>query len=84
MVYENQDPRENYILAKLPWFDCEVISEWLEPINFEIGESLAQAGQPMEDFMFITKGIVSLSSTTSLGESVEVAIVGREVLLVFV
>lgn len=68
----------NNILARLPYHEYQLLASWLEPVTFMAGDVVSFAGRPMDTFYFVTEGIVSLSSATSHGESIEIAMVGSE------
>ena len=68
----------NSILSCIPREEYELIEPWLEPVKIETGTVIVLSGQPLEYFYFITSGIVSLTASTSDGESIEVAMIGNE------
>lgn len=78
MVHRKVAATNNSILARLPQSEYQILASWLEPMVFKSGDVFSFAGRPMENFYFVTDGIVSLSSTTSHGESMEIAMVDSE------
>lgn len=74
-------PVRNGLLAQLANADRKVYDEVLadlEPIPLERGALLGAARERAEWVYFVDSGIVSLVASTSSGQSVEVAVVGRE------
>lgn len=70
--------KKNKILACLPNDEIEQIKPYLEPIALDDEDVLVLAGNEMSHFYFISSGVVSLSSETNMGQSIEVAMVGNE------
>lgn len=74
-------PVRNGLLAQLANANRKVYDEVLadlEPIPLERGALLGAARERAEWVYFVDSGIVSLVASTSSGQSVEVAVVGRE------
>jgi CRP-like cAMP-binding protein len=68
----------NRILASLSPSQLERISEHLEKVHLETGEVVYAAGDIFRHAYFPITGFLSLVSTTTTGDSVEVAMVGTE------
>lgn len=71
----------NSLLQGLARSDADVFSRFfqeLQPISLERNAVIGPARLPTEWVYFIESGIVSLVASTSAGNSVEVAVVGRE------
>lgn len=68
----------NRLLAALPREEINRLHSSPGPIRMASEETLYEAGDRLDFAYFITSGAVSLLSTTSHGESMEVAMVGRE------
>lgn len=71
----------NRIVASLPREEYERLSPHLEPVRFEKGQLIHHAGDKIQHAHFVETGMLSMLSTTSRGEVVEVAMVGNEGLL---
>lgn len=68
----------NRILAALPHTELERLSEHCEKVHLEKGQIVYAAGDTVRHAYFPVKGLLSLVSTTEIGDSVEVAMVGAE------
>lgn len=78
VVPEKQEDVKNLLLKSLPASVYEKLKKYLIPVKLELGEVLCYPGQPLQKVWFITKGVASLISTTSNGNSIEVGMVGNE------
>jgi len=77
----NVDSNQNHLLKKLAAVDPDVYKRFvreLEPMPLERGALLTKARQRTKWVYFVDSGIVSLVAGTHHGQSLEVAIVGRE------
>jgi CRP-like cAMP-binding protein len=68
----------NWILRDLSEAELAVLLPHLHLVRLEVGEIIADAGQPVEFVYFPSTAVLSLMGTTEAGASVEVAVVGRE------
>ncbi len=71
-------PAQNYLLAALPRHEYELLAPRLETVHFPKGKVLFEPNDPVRYAYFPHAGIVSLLSFTMEGETMEVAMVGRE------
>jgi len=71
-------PTENRLLAALPRSEYERVVPHLERVSLPQGKILFEAGDLVRHAYFPTDGVVSLLSITEDGETVEVAMVGKE------
>lgn len=69
---------ENELLAAMPRLEFERLRPHLELVQLPHGKVLTEAGDEVRHTYFITSGMVSLLAITKEGETVEVAMVGRE------
>jgi len=69
---------ENRFLSVLPRDTLEQLLPYAEVVQFERGDLVLAAGQPIDKCYFPTGGMISLLLTMSGGDQVEVAYVGRE------
>lgn len=69
---------ENRLLAALPRGEYERLAPHLERVHLPQGKVLSEAGDRLRHAYFPCGGIVSLLSLTEEGETIEVALVGRE------
>jgi CRP-like cAMP-binding protein len=69
---------ENKLLSAMPRLEFERLRSHLELVNLPHGKVLTEAGDTVRHTYFITDGMISLIATTKEGQSVEVAMVGRE------
>src|SRR5687767_5153721 len=77
----NVDSNQNHLLKKLAAVDPDVYKRFvreLEPMPLERGALLTKARQRTKWVYFVESGIISLVAGTRHGQSLEVAIVGRE------
>ncbi len=75
---DNQMDVRNRLLRSLPPNDYERLKPHLQAVKLELGEVLCEAGMPLPYAWFVTKGIASLVSTTTDGNTIEVGMVGNE------
>jgi CRP-like cAMP-binding protein len=68
----------NQILAMLPREEVERLERHLESVALVHGQLLEDAGEPASHLYFVTDGAISTVGPTHGGESVEVALTGRE------
>jgi CRP-like cAMP-binding protein len=68
----------NKILRALPQYEFSRLVEHLERVSLEKGESLYIAGDTIRYVYFPINGLLSLVSTTEIGDSIELASVGNE------
>ncbi len=71
-------PYSNLFLAALPARELSLLEPDLRLVEYPRGTALSEAGQPMEDVLFIESGMVSLLTTMSDGSAIENATLGRE------
>jgi CRP-like cAMP-binding protein len=71
-------PAENQLLASLPRAEYERFAPYLERVQLAQGKVLFGAGDLVRHTYFPLGGVASLLSSTSEGETVEVAMVGFE------
>lgn len=69
---------ENKLLAAMPRLEFERLRPHLELVQLPHGRVLAEAGDRVRHTYFMTSGMVSLLAITKDGQTVEVAIVGRD------
>ncbi|MEO8191325.1 MAG: Crp/Fnr family transcriptional regulator [Acidobacteriota bacterium] len=68
----------NHLLASLPSKDFKRIEPFLQPIRFDIRQSLHEPGKPITDVYFPLNGVASIVTTMEDGSTVEAATVGNE------
>jgi CRP-like cAMP-binding protein len=68
----------NHLLDRVPEDEWQQIAAQLEEVDMPLGMKLTQPEAPVEFVYFPTAGVVSTVARTSLGESVEVFLAGRE------
>jgi CRP-like cAMP-binding protein len=68
----------NKILRALPQYEFTRLVEHLERVHLEKSEVLYRAGDTIRYAYFPLDGLLSLSSTTENGETIELAMVGNE------
>jgi CRP-like cAMP-binding protein len=71
-------PRQNHLLAALPWVDYERLLPDLEPVMLPLGWTVHDAGDRDKYLYFLTSGVVSSFYTMESGASTEFAITGNE------
>jgi len=75
---ENQNPRQNDILAALPLHDYQRLLPDLEYVPMPLGWALYEAGQKLTHAYFPTTSIVSLLYVMENGASAEIAVTGYD------
>lgn len=78
---ENQDPRQNDILASLPLHDYQRLLPDLEFVPMPLGWALYEDSQKLAHAYFPTTSIVSLLYVMENGSSAEIAVTGYEGLI---
>jgi len=68
----------NLILAQLPDAEYEALAKFLVPVELPLEMRLSEPNEPIEYIYFLNSGLVSTDVLTAKGESVEVAVIGRE------
>jgi len=75
---QEQDPRQNQLLAALPADVLRRLQPHLEPVALQLGQVLCGAGSTPVFAHFPTTAIVSLMYLTREGASAELAVVGHD------
>lgn len=70
--------RGNHLLDRLSQGDRDRLTPLLEEVDMPLGMRLTEPDAPVEWVYFPTAGAISTVATTSVGESVEVYLAGRE------
>lgn len=71
-------PLENHLLADMPHHEYERMRPHLELVRLAEGRVLTEVGDTVTHTYFITSGMISLISLTQEGQTIQVAMVGRE------
>ena len=71
-------PRQNHLLAALPWADYERLRPHLKPVALPLGRTIYGAADREKYLYFLGAGIVSRVGVTENGASAEFAVTGRE------
>ncbi len=71
-------PLQNRLLANLPAADFQRLSPHLQPVEWESGALLTQAGATHQHVYFPTSSVVSLSCSDGKDASAQLALVGNE------
>lgn len=71
-------PRQNALLAALPFEEFAALMPSLELVAVPLGEALCAPGQPMHHAFFPTTAVVSLHGVTREGTAAETTGVGRD------
>jgi CRP-like cAMP-binding protein len=74
----SRNPRENHLLAALPYAEWERWQPQLEPVDLPLGQVLYESGSVLSHVYFPTTAIVSLLYVMENGASAEIAVVGNE------
>jgi len=77
-VPEEQINVRNRLLRALPPSDYERLKRHLHPVRLEIGQVLCESWEVLPHAWFVTRGIASLISTTTDGNTIEVGMIGNE------
>ncbi len=72
------DPRDNPLLAALPWAEYQRCMPHLEAVPLALGQVLYESGATLEHVYFPATSIVSLRYVMQDGASAEIAVVGFE------
>jgi len=75
------DPRQNHLLAALPYGDYERLRPHLDHVQMPLGEVLYTSGGELPYVYFPTTCVVSLVYVMANGASAEIAVTGNEGLL---
>lgn len=78
LTSESMGPRQNLLLASLPYSELSLWEHELELIDLKLGQVLCEPGIRPSHVIFPITAIVSLLYTTQEGTSSEVSIVGRD------
>jgi CRP-like cAMP-binding protein len=68
----------NALLAALPAPDYELLRVHLKPAELSFGDVLVEAGAPLKQVVFPHSGIISSMVALGQGETIEVAMIGRD------
>ena len=68
----------NLILSQMPEKQFRMLARYLVPVDLPLGVRLSVSNELVENIYFPTSGLVSVDGLTERGESVEVAVIGRE------
>jgi len=66
------------MLAQLPDAEYETLARSLVPVELPLEMRLSEPNEPIEYIYFLNSGLISTDAITEKGESVEVALIGRE------
>ena len=78
MTTTTEDPRQNQLLAALPYAEWERLQPLLEPVDLPLGKVLCESGRTLSHVYFPTTALVSLQYVTEDGASMEIGMVGKE------
>ena len=78
MITTTEDPRQNQLLAALPYAEWERFQPLLEPVDLPLGKVLCESGRTLSHVYFPTTALVSLQYVTEDGASMEIGMVGKE------
>lgn len=78
IVSEPKGPRQNLLLASLPYSELRLWEHELELVDLKLGQILCESGIKHTHVIFPTTAIVSLLYTTQEGTSSEVSVVGKD------
>src|SRR5262249_8377867 len=74
----NQADPTNRLLAELGPHDLEALASQLRPLPLQQGVVLQEQGLPVETVYFPLGGLISLVVVTKAGDTIEIAMIGRE------
>ncbi len=80
-IAEKEPVRKNYLLACLEGEEFKRVFKALEPVEFELGHVIYEAGDKMDYVYFPTTAIVSLLYIMEDGGTAEIGIIGNDGLL---
>lgn len=72
------DPRQNQLLAMLPYDEYQRLAPHLEFVELSLGQTLVESGKMMRHVYFPVDAIISLVNLMEDGNSTEISVVGRE------
>lgn len=79
------DPVENHrtrpanqLLARLSDGDFDMLAPHLEPVTFDVGDFITHAGDPIESFCFLERGIAGVLDSLEADRRYAVGLVGAE------
>ena len=75
---KSQDPKQDHLLAGLHARDYARLLPDLKLITMPLGESVYEAGVPMDDVYFPTTCMISLLYVMANSDSAEIAVVGND------
>lgn len=75
---KNIGPRENHLLASLPYSELSLWEHELELVDLTVGQVLCEPGMKHTHVIFPTTAVVSLLYITQEGTSSEIAVVGND------
>jgi len=78
MIDASRNPRQNHLLAALPYAQWVIWRSHLEYVDMALGQVLYEPGSTLTHVYFPTTAIVSLLYVMKNGESAEIAVVGDE------
>lgn len=78
MPQKTQKTVKNRILAALPPAEFATLAPNLTLIELELGETLHQPGEPIENVYFVETGFISVLAVLSDGHPLEVGLIGSE------
>ena len=81
MKQSRQQPPANQLLAALSTSDLAALKPYLKVVDLPQGVVLFEVGQPIDRVYFPHSGVVSLVVPLESGETIELAMVGRESLV---
>lgn len=77
-VSAQRTPRQNHLLAALPFANYERLLPDLKPVSLPLGEIIHRSGEREKHLYFLTSGIVSRLYVTENGASAECSVTGNE------
>jgi CRP-like cAMP-binding protein len=78
VVETEQHARKNVILSAIPREEFHRLLRQMQTVEVEAKQVIYQAGQPVDHVYFPTTALMSMLMPTAEGETVELAMVGRE------
>ena len=78
LLQETLGPRQNHLLASLPYSELSLWEHELELVDLKLGQILCEPGIKHTHVIFPTTAIVSLLYMTKEGTSSEIAVVGND------
>ena len=71
-------PAENHLLSALPDKDYRHLLQYLQPMNFSLGEIISEPGGLLDYVYFPISSVVSLLYTTQEGSTAETGLIGND------